>query len=71
MEELREDNLGNLYISFFVALYFYHSRQSSGEFHDFMAHFLTEGKDGTGENIYSDIVANTLIKYQTITKSSR
>jgi hypothetical protein len=68
MEELREDNLGNLHISFLVALYFYLSRQSSEEFHDFMVHFLTEGKDGTGENIYSDIVANTLIQYQYMTK---
>jgi hypothetical protein len=68
MEELREDNLGNLHISFFVALYFYLVRQSSEEFHDFMAHFLTEGKDGNGESIYSDIVANTLITYQGITK---
>jgi hypothetical protein len=68
MEELREDNLGNLHISFFVALYFYLARQFSEEFHDFMAHFLTEGKDGTGESIYSDIVTNTLIQYQDITK---
>jgi hypothetical protein len=68
MEELREDNHDNLHISFFVALYFYLTRQSSEEFHDFMAHFLTEGKDGTGESIYSDIVANTLIQYKKITK---
>jgi hypothetical protein len=68
MVELREDNFGNLHISFFVSLYFYLTRQSSEEFHDFMAHFLTEGKDGTGESIYSDIVANTLIQYQNITK---
>jgi hypothetical protein len=68
MEELREDNIGNLHISFLVAFYFYLARQSSEEFHDFMAHFLTEGKDGTGESIYSDIVANTLIQYQNITK---
>jgi hypothetical protein len=68
MEELREDNLGNLHISFLVALYFYLTRQSSEEFHDFMAHFLTEGKEGTGESIYSDIVTNTLIKYYGMTK---
>jgi hypothetical protein len=68
MEELREDNLGNLHISFLLALSSYLSRQSSEEFHDFMAHFLIEGKEGTGESIYSDIVANTLIQYQTISK---
>jgi hypothetical protein len=68
MEELREDNLGNLHIFFLASLYFYLTRQSSEEFHDFMAHFLTEGKNGIGESIYSDIVANTLIQYQKITK---
>jgi hypothetical protein len=68
MEELREDNLGNLHISFLVALYSYLSRQSSEEFHDFMAHFLIEGKNEIGENIYSDIIANTLIQYQKINK---
>jgi hypothetical protein len=68
MEELREDNLGNLHISFFVALYFYLTWQSSEEFHGFMAHFLTEGKGETEESIYSDIVANTLIKYHNIPK---
>jgi hypothetical protein len=68
MEELREDNLGNLHISFLVALYSYLSRQSSEEFHDFMAHFLTERREGNGESIYSDIVANTLIQYQRINK---
>jgi hypothetical protein len=71
MEELREDNLGDLHISFLIALYFYLSRQSSEEFHDFMAHFLTEGKSGTEESIYSDIVANTLKQYQNLTKKSR
>jgi hypothetical protein len=68
MEELREDNLDNLHISFLVALYCYLTRQSSEEFHDFMAHFLTEGKDETEEIIYSDIIENILIQYQKINK---
>jgi hypothetical protein len=33
-----------------------------------MTHFLTEGKDGNAESIYSDIVTNTLIQHQKITK---
>jgi hypothetical protein len=71
MEELRKDNLGNLHISFLSALYFYLTRQSSEEFHDFMTRFLTEGNDGTGESIYSDIVANTLRQYQALSTSHR